>query len=1300
MKMKKIFITVFIALILFISPGFTSEASTVVIKKNDGTDLTYRNSMEKVLRLSEYNYPTSDFRAVWISNFVGDVASYVSVNQYKAEIDSVLDKMELYGLNAMIFHIRIHNDALYNSSLNPIRSYWSTVNFDSWDPLTYIIEESHKRGIEFHAWLNPYRVISSGYTKSLSEYASSFQNSHPTLVNNPAGDANLLLKSTTDGIIMNPGEPVVRMHIYDTIQEIIDNYDVDAIHFDDYFYNNISDTQDNATYNKSGYNPWGLSKANWRREQVNLLMAGIDDLLNNHFLSTGKVVQLGISPTGIYQNAPAGTAGQEHYSALYCDSVAWIQNGWIDYLLPQTYWGFEHSVAGFAQLTRYWNNVVKGYDVNMYMGHGIYMAPGSGWENSNEIKNRLLNMAMYDRLDGSAFYKYGTFSDLNNANNIIQQGFNLLKNDYWSKKVPGSVVRSYANLVPCIQVSNINVQTISNQLTIRWQKIDNVRGYIVYQVLKNQVINQNNINHLYKYIQTNEITVNDYENYDYYISSVNLANVSSTPTFVDYNVLSGYQAVIDGINALPIDITLNDELTITNLRNAFNQLSSVEQSQVINLDILVRAEGIIKELKELKTIVDDVINRTSKHIISHYQFPTSSLATVSWSYKDNLDPVHDLITGRRLKEKLLPYLDTLILKATKNNLSYQTEVVINFGILSTEQIGHFYRNSASALSADEEGPYISNNHIGWEKKTLTFGNQVLFIALGNYVSITDANLKTVKWSSCGTVYHNQTSYDITFLASNSTIRTDVSTYGYLIIGTNNKVRVTPMDAKPDSYITLKAGEILYAPNYLESQMTGSLFVPVTNIAVNSTAYLTDYEKETNTPQEDANQIILSIEALISPDKMTLDIDTLPYVIARANYEALSSEAKALVTNLQKLIDCENKLLELLDERLVITRNQALVELEYYENNLNLYSSSNQVLITNIVNSARNNLNQAKTIDEINQIMTNIRLELNSILTIDEEAERDLMIKRSQATLELQNYVNLDNYSTQNQNVIRNLITDAINFISDASLNEIDQIVIDTKTLIDNVKTIDEEAEILLTNAKTHAKNILNDYVNLSNYSLINQELIQEIINNGIVAIDSSLTPSQVQQELNNAKNLINQVKTLQDEKLEVLEGQKELAKAQLESYPNYEDYSDDNQRAIRQLINTGKVAIDNALSQKEIDEIVEGIKLEIDKIPMIDSSLDNVKILKKQELDQYVNLNKYSTSNQTKITQIINDGKEKIDNAKTVEEINQALSDTKVLIDVIEKLPSQTVNCNNFSTYFISIIVVLCLAIIIQRKAR
>ena len=187
----------------------------------------------------EYNYPVQQFRAAWVSHFAGDVARYQNETQYKKMMTTVLDNMQSMGMNAIIYHVRTHNNAMYNSSMNPIASWWQDVNFDEFDPLTWLIEETHRRGMEFHAWMNPYRISSTG-VDDLDALAATF------LSNNIASDKSMYL-STSGGVILNPGEPAVRKFIVDTCMEVAEKYDIDAIHFDDYFY--ISGVDDTATRN-------------------------------------------------------------------------------------------------------------------------------------------------------------------------------------------------------------------------------------------------------------------------------------------------------------------------------------------------------------------------------------------------------------------------------------------------------------------------------------------------------------------------------------------------------------------------------------------------------------------------------------------------------------------------------------------------------------------------------------------------------------------------------------------------------------------------------------------------------------------------------------------------------------------------------------------------------------------------------------------------------------------------------------------------------------------------------------------
>ena len=171
---------------------------------------------KKITVKGEYINPETEFRAVWISNFVNDVSSYTTEANFKSEMTKVFNIMEHYNLNAMIFHVRTHNNAMYDSDLNPVSSWWSNVNFATFDPLEWLISEAHKRGIEFHAWMNPYRVLSTRYGESLP-------------ASNPANNPDNLLTYNGNSIL-DPGLPLVREFLVDTVLEVIEKYDVDAIH--------------------------------------------------------------------------------------------------------------------------------------------------------------------------------------------------------------------------------------------------------------------------------------------------------------------------------------------------------------------------------------------------------------------------------------------------------------------------------------------------------------------------------------------------------------------------------------------------------------------------------------------------------------------------------------------------------------------------------------------------------------------------------------------------------------------------------------------------------------------------------------------------------------------------------------------------------------------------------------------------------------------------------------------------------------------------------------------------------------
>ena len=564
-----------------------ADSNLVAIKDDSGNTVTYRNTSDPIMRLKEYNYPTQNLRACWVSNFIGSLPSYSTAEKWKTDYSYVLDVMETYGLNCIIFHVRTHNNALYKSELNPVASWFSKVNFDEFDPLEWAIEETHKRGIEFHAWLNPYRISTTG---AQTQYVSG---SIPAV--NPVNDSSNLLQSG-NSIILNPGLQSNRDFIVDSCMEVVENYDVDAIHFDDYFYISGVET------NKSG---------DWKRQQVDLFIEDLSNQLREYNKENNKAVQLGISPSGIYRNGgvtsspkydangnltsplASNTSGFAHYdNYLYSDTLKWINEEWIDYIMPQTYWSLEQTVASFGELSKWWSWAVKYKKVNLYLGMGIYMpADNSNWrKNKYEVRDQILNAEMYDEVGGFSFYSYNYLAS---SNVYTKTGMDIVKNDYFSKKIPADVKKYYAPLYDTIPVENIKV--VNDVLS--YDACDNVRGYVVYKVAKGETLDQNNIDHVYYYGNDLSVELDDTLNYSYYISSVNLANEISEPISTEAATATA-ENVIEKINSLPDVIKLEHEELVQSVRGFYYALTEVERAKVTNYDVLEAALELLQEKHE------------------------------------------------------------------------------------------------------------------------------------------------------------------------------------------------------------------------------------------------------------------------------------------------------------------------------------------------------------------------------------------------------------------------------------------------------------------------------------------------------------------------------------------------------------------------------------------------------------------------------------------------------------------------------------------------------------------------------
>ncbi len=347
--------------------------------------------------------PKYEFRAVWVATVVNiDWPSKpgLSTKEQQNEIITILDTQQKLGMNAIILQIRPAADALYKSDLEPWSKYLSGTQGQPpkpfYDPLEFWIKECHKRGMELHAWLNPYRVAQK-YTQPLAANHVAF--AHP----------DWILKYGNK-LYFDPGLPETRAFVTKVVKDIVVRYDVDAIHFDDYFYpyplkDEFPDSTSFAKYNQAFKFE---SKAEWRRKNVDTLIK----MLNDTIKAVKPWVKFGISPFGVWRNSsddPRGSdtkAGTTNYDQLYADVIKWQENGWIDYLLPQLYWQIGHPTVDFKMLANWWAN--HSYNRAMYIGQALYKINSSSkikeWATTNEIPKQVRLLRTIPKIQGSAFY--------------------------------------------------------------------------------------------------------------------------------------------------------------------------------------------------------------------------------------------------------------------------------------------------------------------------------------------------------------------------------------------------------------------------------------------------------------------------------------------------------------------------------------------------------------------------------------------------------------------------------------------------------------------------------------------------------------------------------------------------------------------------------------------------------------------------------------------------------------------------------------------------------------------------------
>lgn len=417
------------------------------------------------------------FRGVWIAtvnNLDWPSKPGLTNRKLKKEFIKQIDILKDLGMNAVIVQIRPTGDAFYPSEYEPWSEFLTGKQGQkpeaSFDPLEFMISETHKRSMEFHAWFNPYRAVRNNLDARLSPNHVFFD--HPDWFVEYGKD-----------IYFDPGMEPARKFIEKVIADVVTRYDIDAVHFDDYYYPYrlegmaFPDTL-SFSVNHREFNP--ETKEDWRRDNINLLVKELYDTINQ----IKPWVHFGISPFGVWRNKSEDPDGsdtqtlQTNYDDLYGDSQAWVRNGWLDYILPQCYQYLGRDIMDYRVVTRWWND--HNYGVNFYIGQGPFRLGdpkrGNPWTEGNEIVRQLYFNDSIPNILGSAYFRAKTFLDNPLGLN------NTLKNKFYKYPALTPVSHHDATRKFDVKIKVLSYKVKKNKITLKWEVDlpEQVRYYVIY----------------------------------------------------------------------------------------------------------------------------------------------------------------------------------------------------------------------------------------------------------------------------------------------------------------------------------------------------------------------------------------------------------------------------------------------------------------------------------------------------------------------------------------------------------------------------------------------------------------------------------------------------------------------------------------------------------------------------------------------------------------------------------------------------------------------------------------------------
>ena len=343
---------------------------------------------------------SEDMRGLWVTsayNLDWPTRQGLSAEEQKREIDTILERSVSQGINAVFVQVRPVSDALYESSIFPwshlLTGTQGQAPVDGFDPLLYWVTRGHSLGIEVHAWINPYRVT---FPNQIITDPNMLSENHPARLN-PS-----LVIAYNNALFFDPGNPAARQLIFDGVRELIENYNIDGIHLDDYFYPS-QNFPDHESFERYGN---GMDLHDWRRENVNELIRGLQTIIRQ----TNPRVRFGVSPFAIWKNDtsdPLGSAtrGMESFYQQYADTRLWVIEGLVDYIVPQIYWFTGFEIADYEVLVTWWEDVVRNTNVDLYIGLAVYREVENrpNWE--GEIIRQLERNKVSDVVSGSIFFR-------------------------------------------------------------------------------------------------------------------------------------------------------------------------------------------------------------------------------------------------------------------------------------------------------------------------------------------------------------------------------------------------------------------------------------------------------------------------------------------------------------------------------------------------------------------------------------------------------------------------------------------------------------------------------------------------------------------------------------------------------------------------------------------------------------------------------------------------------------------------------------------------------------------------------